>query len=194
MVQRQPVGRLRRSEDTPREVLTRVIARLHANEFGAIKRLCALPTPPPIEAWLRVVVRRCAIDYLRESPEYQRSTRNWISLSTLSSDAGTAGPDSLTEKGREVVRFLDAAIEQVAIAQREHGDAATGQLARTWNVPPLQVRRLIDRGAQYRAVLAAVLEGRKYPEIAAALGTTRREVELTVGYLEAFLHARGFAG
>jgi len=35
-----------------------------------------------------------------------------------------------------------------------------------------------------------VLEGRSHVEIAASLGLTRREVELTVRYIEELLHAR----
>jgi hypothetical protein len=38
-----------------------------------------------------------------------------------------------------------------------------------------------------------VLAGHSYPEVAAALTITRREVELTVRCLEDLLAARGFA-
>jgi len=52
------------------------------------------------------------------------------------------------------------------------------------------VRRLATKGAQFLAVLVAVLEGRAQQEIAASLAITRREVELTVRYLEELLQAR----
>src|SRR5262249_59457461 len=63
MARRQPIGRLRDREDTPREVVTRALARLHAREFTAVKKLCAMDPPPELRAWLRVLVRRSAIDY-----------------------------------------------------------------------------------------------------------------------------------
>ena len=55
------------------------------------------------------------------------------------------------------------------------------------------VRRLIARGDQYLRVLVAVLDGHSYPEVATQLGLTRREIELTVRYIEELLRARGFA-
>jgi DNA-directed RNA polymerase specialized sigma24 family protein len=54
------------------------------------------------------------------------------------------------------------------------------------------VRRLVQKGTQYLGVLGAVLEGHSYPETADKLGITRREVELTVRYIEELLQARGF--
>ena len=41
-------------------------------------------------------------------------------------------------------------------------------------------------------MLSNVLEGMSYPETATKLGVTRREVELTVRYIEEFLRARRF--
>ncbi len=196
LARRQPIGRLRGAEDSPREIITRVIARLRAREFAAIKKLCGHDPSPVLAAWLRVLVRRSAIDYMRESPEFTRGSETrahgWISLATLGSDARAPGPDSLAGKRTEVIRFLSTDVEHAAAEHREHGEAALGRLSLAWNIPRLHVRRLIDRGAQYLAVLAAVLEGNTYPEAAALLGITRREVELTVGYIEALLQERGF--
>src|SRR5690348_1499804 len=102
MAKRQPIGRLRDREDTPREIVTRVLARLHARDYAAIHKLCALEPAPELEAWLRVLVRRSAIDYMRESPEFERGNakreHRWISLATLSSNAPMQGPDSLAGK------------------------------------------------------------------------------------------------
>jgi DNA-directed RNA polymerase specialized sigma24 family protein len=41
-------------------------------------------------------------------------------------------------------------------------------------------------------MLAAVLEGHSYPEIAKRLSISRREVELTIRYIEELLKERGF--
>src|SRR5256885_9600661 len=89
MAKHQRIGRLREREDTPREIVTRVLARLHKRDFDAIRRLCALTPRPELRGWLRVIVKRSAIDYMRESPEYERGNAGrddrWISLATLSS-------------------------------------------------------------------------------------------------------------
>lgn len=192
----QPIGRLRDREDTPREIVTRVIARLHAHDFQAIKKLCAQPDPPAAGAWLRVLVRRSAIDYMRETPEFERGTaareHRWISLSSLSSGEPAPAPDSLVEKRRDVIRFVTEAVERATAEQRAHGDNAIGRLAAEWKIGRAHVRRLIARGPQYLAVLDQVFAGKTYPEVAKALDMTRREVELTVGYLEELMRERGF--
>src|SRR6188768_128261 len=99
MARRQKVGRLRAQEDTPREIVTRVFARLHAREHQAIKRLCASEPLPELRAWLRVLVKRSAIDYMRQAPEFERATptrpNRWISLATLTSLAPAPLPNSL---------------------------------------------------------------------------------------------------
>jgi DNA-directed RNA polymerase specialized sigma24 family protein len=196
LARRQPIGRLRDLEDTPREIVTRVMARLRAREFAAIKKLCSQDPAPALGAWLRVLVRRSAIDYMRESPEFVRGNETrehrWISLSTLSSGAKAAGPSSLAEKRQEVLRFVTDAVEEAAAAHREHGDAALGKLSAAWEIPRIHVRRLIARGQQYLALLGAIFEGRTYPEIAELLGITRREVELTVRYIEELMRERNF--
>src|SRR5262249_8450175 len=127
MARRQPIGRLRDREDSPREIVTRAIARLHAREFAAIKKLAAMEPPPELQAWLRVLVRRSAIDYMRESPEYQRGNANradkWITLASLSSSGQAApAPDSLAEKREAVMRFVRDAAERASAERSEHGD------------------------------------------------------------------------
>lgn len=52
----------------------------------------------------------------------------------------------------------------------------------------------MTRGAQLQTVLVAVLAGHAHTEIAARLGITRREVELSVRYIEELLHARFVGG
>jgi DNA-directed RNA polymerase specialized sigma24 family protein len=197
MAKRQPVGRLRAGEDTPREIVARVLARLHKREFAAIRKLCAMHPRPELRAWLRVLVKRSAIDYMRESPEYERGNAQredrWISLATLSSRAA-AQADTLGAKRAEVLAFVRDAIARANDEARRHGaDEAIARLALEWKIDRGHVRRLVSRGERYLHVLASVLEGRSYPEVAVQLGLSRREVELTVRYLEELLAARGFA-
>jgi len=200
MARRQPIGRLRDCEDTPREIVMRTISRLHARDYAAIKKLVTLEPKPELQAWLRVLVKRSAIDYMRESPEYERATakrdHRWISLASLSSSQGPAAaqPDSLVEKREEVTAFVKAAADRAATESVAHGDDdAIARLALEWKIGRIQVRRLIARGEHYVMVLNLVLAGFSYPEVAEKLGLSRREVELTVRYLEEMLAARGFA-
>ena len=106
MARHQRIGRLRDNEDSPREIVAAVYKRMHANDHAFIKRLCALEPRPDLQAWLRVVVRRAAIDYMRTNPEFARAENRWISLATLTSSAPGVPADSLVEKRAEVVRAL----------------------------------------------------------------------------------------
>ena len=198
MAKNQPIGRLKDREDSPREIVTRVLGRLHKRDFEAIKRLCSLSPRPELRAWLRVLVKRSAIDYMRESPEYERGNANrdhrWISLATLSSRAIAPKDDSLRVKREMVLAFMRDAVQRAASEAKERGqDDAIGHLAIGWKIDRTHVRRLIQRGEQYLRVLTMVLDGHSYPETAEQLGITRRECELTVRYIEDFLEARGFA-
>src|SRR5688572_10029276 len=98
LARRQPIGRLRDRDDSPREIASRVFARLHARDHAAIRKLCAREPPPVLRAWLRVIVRRSAIDYMRESPEFERATASrpdrWISLASLVTGVPAPAPDS----------------------------------------------------------------------------------------------------
>ncbi len=194
----QPIGRLRKDVDAPHEIATRVLARLHANDYRAVKKLFAADKPPEVGAWIRVLVRSAAIDFMREHTDYVRrsTTREagWISLHSLVSSDGAALDNSLVEKQREVERFLTQALEVTRKALDEHGDDAVSVLAIAWKIEPLHARRLVKKGAQYLPVLRLVLAGSSYPEVAAALEVTRREVELIVSYVEEFLVARRFSG
>jgi len=191
---RQPIGRLGGREDSPREIVTRVFARLHARDCAAVRQLCALDPPPVLRAWLRVIVRRSAIDYMRDSPEFERATptrpHRWISLATLSSGAPAPALDSLAEKRSQVLSAVRDMVERATTAFRARGDDAFTPLALEWKIGRIHVRRLATRGEQFLAVLIAVLEGRSQRDIATSLALTRREVELTVRYLEELLQAR----
>jgi DNA-directed RNA polymerase specialized sigma24 family protein len=193
----QPIGRLKNDKDAAHEIATHVLERLHAREFAAIKKLCAAEPAPPLEAWLRVLVKNAAIDVVRRAPEFERKTdtreARWISLDTLVSTPG-APPDSLVEKRRSLLAFLTAAIARVEeVSRTKSGDDVLAHLASEWSIGRIHVRRLVQRGAQYIAVIEAVLAGHSYPEVAQQQSITRREVELTVQYVEELLAARRFA-
>lgn len=197
MARNQPIGRLRDREDSPREIVTRVLARLHARQFAAVKKLCALEPPPELRAWLRVLVRRSAIDYMREHPEFDRGNAEraprWISLASLGSgEAVAVDPSSLTQKRTQVLAFIRQAVDEALTAFAAEGEDALFRIALEWKVTRIHVRRVVTRGEQYVSVLTMVLEGMSYPETAAQLGITRREVELTVRYIEELLRARRF--
>jgi DNA-directed RNA polymerase specialized sigma24 family protein len=196
LAKRQPIGRLRDAVDSPREIVTRALTRLHARDFAAIKKLCAIDPPPELRAWLRVVVRHSAIDYVRASPEFQRAAgerpARWVSLATLSSGAAAAKQDSLAEKRTQVLTAVREMVERAAAEHAARGDDAFGRLAAEWRIGRIHVRRLAKRGQRYLEVLTSVFEGRSYPEIAERLDITRREVELTVRYIEELLVERGF--
>jgi DNA-directed RNA polymerase specialized sigma24 family protein len=190
----QPIGRLRDREDSVREIVTRVFARLHARDLAAIHALCACEPAPPLRAWLRVIVRRAAIDFMREHPEYRRATERepaaWVSLATLASTTPAAGPSSLAGKRHEVIASIREMVARARAAAQTGDDDAFGALALAWRIGRIHVRRLATKGERLEAVLAGIVEGRQQDEIAKALGVTRREVELCVRYLEEVLHAR----
>lgn len=194
MARQQPLGRLRGREDTPREIVAEVFERLHARDRAVIHRLCALDPPPELRAWLRVIVRRSAIDYMRASPEFQRKTTaqpdRWISLATLTTAVPAGAPDSLVAKRNEVLGLLRDMTAEATRESGARGDDAIGHLALAWRIERIHVRRLIARGAQYLAIVEAVLAGHANTDVAARLGLTRREVELALGYVEELLRAR----
>src|SRR3569833_3342453 len=59
-----PIGRLRDREDSPREIMTAMFKRFHANDHANKQRQCAQQPRPELRAGLRGVVRRAAIDYM----------------------------------------------------------------------------------------------------------------------------------
>lgn len=193
LARRQPIGRLKDDRDSAHDVAARVLERIHANEFRALKRLFASETEPVLQAWIRVLVRTTAIDLMRTHSEYQRQrdgVGGWISLVSLASNPGAVVPSSLVEKQREVERFLANAVDEAK--QLDGNDDASTVLAARWQIENVHVRRLLQKGSRYLPVLQRVLAGQSHGEVADALSLTRREIELTVGYIEEFLAARGF--
>ncbi|MFN0248662.1 MAG: hypothetical protein ACKV2T_17365 [Kofleriaceae bacterium] len=196
LARRQPIGRLRDDRDAAHEIATRVLERMHANEFRAVKRLFATEKAPVVRAWIHVLVRTAAVDVMRAHAEYQRGSASrapgWVSLASLASSPGSPAPSSLVEKQRDLERFIERAIAEATAAVNDHAGDAPELLATRWQVEPIQAKRLVAKGSRYLPVLRLVLAGHSYPEVASVLSLTRREVELVVGYLEQFLQARGF--
>ena len=104
--------------------------------------------------------------------------------------AGTAArcrirsPRSATRSPRSCATAVERARSETEGARRRRCDRAARARVEDRRI---HVRRLIARGEQYVAVLNAVLAGFSYPEIGEKLGISRREVELTVRYLEELL-------
>jgi DNA-directed RNA polymerase specialized sigma24 family protein len=187
----QPIGRLKEDIDAAHEIAARVFERLHANDHRAIHRLFESERPPEVGAWIRVLVRTTAIDVMRQHHEFVRSGADrpagWIELQSLVSSPGAAA-DSLVEKQRDVIRFVEQTVEAAHAPE-----AVVAELARTWNIAPLHVRRIVGKGATYVPILRLVFAGHSVPETATTLGFTTRVVELTLEYIEELLAARRFA-
>jgi hypothetical protein len=81
-------------------------------------------------------------------------------------------------------------VERSATESAARGDDAFGHLALEWGLERIHVRRLVTRGPQYLAVLTQILAGHSHTDVAASLAMSRREVELTLGYIEELLRAR----
>jgi len=198
IVKNQPLGRLRDDVDVHRDIVTKTIDKLHKDEHRAIARFVDHEAPPPVEAWMRVMVRNAAIDVMRARPEFIRGRggdkAKWLSLATLATRDGVRQADSLAAKRREVESFLANAIAAARALVIELGNAeAATKLADEWKIQVLHTRRLTKKAELYQPVLSLVLAGHDHTEIAERLDLSRREVELVIGYLEQFFHASGFA-
>jgi DNA-directed RNA polymerase specialized sigma24 family protein len=157
-VVRQPrvLGRLAQSEDDCRNVAVAVMARLRADRFARLAQYTAARQHNPalpFLAWLAVVTRRVAIDYLRGHEAYvdRRHDRDasspgaWRQIGALPSDSQLTG-------GRPPVTGRGTAREVYAVASAE--------------LP-----------VEQRAALAAWLEGATFDEIPAR-GAPRRAEKL----------------
>jgi len=197
MTRNQPVGRLRHDEDVQRDIVASVIAKLYADEHRVIKKLVAAEPQPVLQAWFRVLVRRAAIDIMRGRPEFRRGGKEkqpgWVSLATLVTRDGANAPSSLIAKQREVSMFMARSLKEASAAIASEGDQAAAVLAAQWKIAVVHSRRLVKRVEYFGEVLELVFAGHSYVEIAKQMGLSRREVELIVGYIEEFFHARGFA-
>lgn len=192
LVRYERIGRLREREDDLRNIVVDVFEKLSRERFRVLTGYFAYPRRPGFRGWVRAVLRTTAIDYLRRHAEYSRDPEaesRWVKLATLTSgiEGDTAG--SLNARRRQVLCDL----AEAAVAAREAvagDDDAIGELARTWKVAPLHVRRLVAKGQLYHPAFELALAGHTQAEIASRLGVTRREIELVIQYAEEFLHLR----
>src|SRR5207237_10915526 len=88
-------GRLAREVDANRDIAVAVMTRLQASSFRRLRVYLAAKRENPqlrFVAWLHVVARRVAIDYVRARPEYARGERRWRETEPLSSTVGERPP------------------------------------------------------------------------------------------------------
>lgn len=196
IARRQRLGRLRDREDTPREIVTRVLSRLAANDYRALERMAQRDPLPHPRAWLRVITRHAAVDYMREQSEFVRGSADredrWVSLVSLITGAGGADPDTLAQKRRQAIAFLADSVQAATTMHTEVGDGAFERLAATWHVAKIHVRRLVKKGGQCVEVFVSFLEGLTQVEVAERLGLTPRQVQLDLKHVREFLEARRF--
>ena len=197
MASQQRIGRLRGQEDVVRDVVVRALEKLYANDQSIVRELSS-DKPRSLEAWIRVMVRRTAIDYMRVQPEFDRGGADrdpdWISLVTIVTGGGEAAADSIEQKRNHVLRDLDQAITSAVQAEADAGDDGLTRLAQKWGIPRLLVARLVKHADRFRAVIDLFFQGFGYVEIAAKLALSPREVELSVQYVKEFLAALYAAG
>ena len=122
----QVVGRLAASEDECRNIFVELMARLRADEFRRLRVfLHSKDERPELDfvAWLRVVAKRVAIDYMRGHDQYidRRRNRNpdsaagrWVNVGELprESQLGGARP-AYTNRGA-AMKLLRYAYTQLA--------------------------------------------------------------------------------
>lgn len=187
MVRRARIGPLRARDDDLRNIAVSVYEKLDKHDQRALRAYFAMPDRPRFANWMGLVVRSCAIDYLRGHAEYRRTATDddrWVSLATLRTGDGAPAGDSLATKRRRVARDIEEAVAAAAAAESLDG------LARRWQIQPVHVRRLARKGELYLQVLELLFEGHSYSEIARRLATSRRDVELACQYIQELLTAR----
>ena len=103
-------------DELAREVAVRVLDRLRENDFAALRSFAAVSERYPtadeqhFERWLRVVVKRLRIDYLRSLPEYQRvrsGDGRELRVITLAELTDDTGADQARADRAEVRRILE---------------------------------------------------------------------------------------
>lgn len=154
------LGRLAGNEDHRRSVAVEVMARLTQNEHARLRRYAEARRDTPtltLVAWLSVVVKRVAIDYMRAQPEYvDRRKQEHASAPGGWREVGTLPNDSRLGRSHTSITGRAAAHQLMEIAQT-----------------------LLDE--DQRRALAAWLEGKGFDEIATSLALpAAREAEKKV--------------
>jgi DNA-directed RNA polymerase specialized sigma24 family protein len=147
-------GRLADEEDHRRNVVVAVMARLAENDHARLRLYDEARRESPrltLLAWLTVVVKRVAIDYMRSLPEYVDRRRD---------------PKATSPGAWRKVGTLPSESRLRRTAQSPSGRAAGSELL------ALAGAVLSD---EQRPALSAWLEGASFEEIAARLGGTSPE-------------------
>lgn len=193
LARRSAIGRLRDRPDDRRAILVRVFEKLHAGDHRYLRSYFAREPRPSFAGWLRRIVASAAIDHLRGHPEFVRhpgeagddgELRRWISLVTLASGDGRPGGGSLADLRDRLLGDLEAVMARLA---RVWTPGEIEALGRALGVAPLHLRRLKKRRSEVLPVVQGILAGMSQREVAVRLELSRRDVELTVGYVEELL-------
>jgi DNA-directed RNA polymerase specialized sigma24 family protein len=143
------LGRLSQSEDDCRNIVLDVLEALRASDHARLRRFVearAKNPALPFFAWLTVVTKRLAVDYMRRQDGYEDLRKRPGASATGAWSPTTAlPPDSQLPGTRPAMTNRAAAAELLEYAGR-------------------------DLPAPQRAALASWIEGGKFDEIAAGLG------------------------
>ncbi|MFT3698853.1 MAG: hypothetical protein QM831_37245 [Kofleriaceae bacterium] len=148
------LGRLGQRDDDRDNIALAVMSRLRTRLHRFLE---ARRTNPALEfsSWLRVVAKRCGIDYMRAHPDYRRRERTWAVPKTLPPPSQLGGErPPMTDRG--------TARELLALATRDHRRAlelwAHGESFATI----AHVLNLDSELAAHRLVRAAIERLRRY--------------------------------
>jgi len=125
------VGRMSRSPDDQRNIFVELMSRLRDDDYRRLRLYLQMKTERPglaFSAWIRVVARRVAVDYMRGHGDYidKRRNRNpesaagaWVALTNLPSDSRGAGiRPAYTNRGA-AMRMLRYAYSELPADQLE---------------------------------------------------------------------------
>jgi DNA-directed RNA polymerase specialized sigma24 family protein len=128
------LGRVGQRDDDRSNIIVEVMARLHADGFHRLKLYVATRRTSPqlkFKPWLRVVVKRVGIDYLRGHDNYVDRRRDpnrgskpgeWIEPGTLPSQSQLPGErPPVTNRGTalEVLRYAAGAVPEPQLSALE---------------------------------------------------------------------------
>jgi DNA-directed RNA polymerase specialized sigma24 family protein len=128
------LGRVGQRDDDRSNIIVEVMARLHADGFHRLKLYVATRRTSPqlkFKPWLRVVVKRVGIDYLRGHDNYVDRRRDpnrgskpgeWIEPGTLPSQSQLPGERRpVTNRGTalEVLRYAAGAVPEPQLSALE---------------------------------------------------------------------------
>ncbi len=153
------LGRLSQSEDHCRNIVVEVLAALQADDYARLRRyLLAKQANPdlPFWAWLTVVAKRMAIDYIRQQDEFidlrkQRGdqTGAWRETTSLPSPSRLGGarpPVTDTRAAHEVLEFAEKHLDtnkRRALAAWMQGARFEDIAAQLGLAAPIEAERLV---------------------------------------------------